>query len=136
MEVNLLAVVVAGVLGMAIGAAWYSPMLFGKRWMKESGMTDEDMARAKAKGMGKSYALGLVSALVMAYILAMFVHMDGARDVAGGAALAFWLWLGFVATVMLSSVLWENKSWTLYAINAGYYLVSLLVMATVLVLWV
>ena len=45
---------------------------------------------------------------------------------------AFWVWVGFIATVMLGSVLWENKPWKLYAINAFHYLVTLLAMGAIL----
>ena len=50
----------------------------------------------------------------------------------GGIKVGIMAWLGFVAPTMLGSVLWENKSWNLYAINAGYYLVSFALMGAVL----
>ncbi|MEK6955996.1 MAG: DUF1761 domain-containing protein, partial [Nanoarchaeota archaeon] len=52
-----------------------------------------------------------------------------------GAKLALWIWIGFVATVTLSSVLWENKSYKLYLLNNGYNVVNMVVMAVILTLW-
>ena len=42
-QVNLTAVVVADLISFGIGAAWYSKMLFAKPWMKETGLTSQDM---------------------------------------------------------------------------------------------
>jgi hypothetical protein len=36
-------------------------------------------------------------------------------------------WLGFIATTSLGMVLWEGKSWKLYAINIGYYFVTFII---------
>jgi len=135
-DVNFLAVLVAAIAGIAIGAFWYSPAGFGKIWMKESGFSEESLDEAKKKGMAKSFILGFVASLVMAYVLAYFVQIGGAGDIAGALQLGFWLWLGFIATIMLNGVLWEGKSWKLYILNIAHQLVSLLVMAIILVLWV
>ncbi|MBI2935798.1 MAG: DUF1761 domain-containing protein, partial [Chloroflexi bacterium] len=42
-EINYLAVIVGVVLNMVAGALWYSPLLFARPWMKEVGMTEEDI---------------------------------------------------------------------------------------------
>ena len=133
-DLNYIAVLVAAVVSMIIGAAWYSKFLFGGMWMKLMHFSDADMAKAKEKGMGKSYALGFVSQLVMATILGSLLKMLGASDVSSALATAFWVWLGFIATTMSHTVLWENRPWKLYGINSLYWLVGLGVMATVLVM--
>ena len=43
-EINFLAVLVCGVVSMIIGATWYGP-LFGKKWMKEEGSTEEELRK-------------------------------------------------------------------------------------------
>ena len=79
---------------------------------------------------------GFITALVMAYVLAHFVAIAGAGDAMGALQLAFWIWLGFIATVQIGIVLWEGKPWKLYFLNAAYWLVNLAVMAIILALWV
>ena len=71
----------------------------------------------------------------MAFVLAHFSNVWGATGVAGAWQLAFWIWLGFIATVMLGSVLWQGKPWKLYILNVAYQLVSLFAMAVVVVMW-
>ena len=56
-------------------------------------------------------------------------------DLNAGLQGGFWNWLGFVMPVTLGIVLWEGKSWKLFGINAGYYLVSLPIMGVILAMW-
>jgi hypothetical protein len=134
--VNYVAVIVAGVLSMAIGAFWYSPAGFGKQWMKLMGFTKKDLNEAKEKGMGKSYALAFLSTLVMSYVLAVFVGFANAATILNGAVVGFWLWLGFIATTMLGIVLLQNKPVKLYVLNIAHYLVVMLVTGAILAVWV
>lgn len=133
-EINMLAVLVASVLGMGVGFLWYSPMLFGKPWMALSGFTPESMAGMK-KDMTKTYGIMFVAQIVMNYVLAHILSAYQANSVAMGLQGAFWVWLGFIATTMLTGVLFDRKPLKLYAINVGYHLASLLVAAAVLSVW-
>ncbi len=133
-SVNYLAVIVSAIAAMVLGALWYGP-LFGKSWMSASGMTDKKLKEMKSKGMGKSYVLNFISTLVMAYILALFVGITGATTAMAGIALSFWIWLGFMATLTLGSVLWEGRSAKLYFLNNAYNLISLAVMGAILAAW-
>jgi hypothetical protein len=131
-QVNFWAVLVAAIAQFIIGWAWYGP-LFGKPWLRMMGKTKEEIMQ---KGNPAFAMLGsFVPSLIMAYILAHFVVYAGADDLTDAAMLGFWVWLGFVATVMFNSVLFESKPKKLYIINVLYYLVSLIVMAVVLMVW-
>lgn len=116
--VNLTAIVAAGVTSMAVGFIWYGP-LFGKTWMKLTGKKE----MGDKSQMPKTYAILFAASLVTAYVLSVL-----------GASFqtAFWVWLGFQATLLLHSVLFEGKSWNLYFLNAGHQLVSLLAMSWIL----
>lgn len=129
-SINYVAVLLAAVASFVLGALWYSA-LFGKSWMKLMGF-DQRKLQGMKKGVWKSYAAGFVAALVMSYVLAHFVKYAQAATALEGIAAGFWVWLGFVATIMLGAVIWEGKPPKLYAINAGYYLVSLALMGAIL----
>lgn len=137
-SINYLAVILAAIISMVLGFLWYGP-LFGKKWIALMGWSPEAMAVAKAKGMTKSYVLMTISSLVMAYVLYYVVAYSGAfvntSGVSVGLSSGFWIWLGFIAPVTMGSVLWEGRSWALWVLNAGYYLVSLLLMGAVLAAW-
>ena len=134
-DINYLAVLVAAVAAMAIGAFWYSPIGFGKQWMKLSEMTEKKIEDEKKKGMGKTYAVAFAGTLVMSFVLAYFVDYTQAMTIAEGIQAGFWLWLGFIATVQLGIVLWEGKPIKLYLINSAHYLTTLVVMGAILAVW-
>lgn len=134
-SLNYLAILVAGLVTMVLGAIWYSPPVFGKLWMSLSKLTKKDMEEAKKKGMAPLYVVQLISALVTSYVLAHFIDYLGAITWLDGVVAGFWLWLGFVATVTIGSVLWEGKSFKLYILNNAYNLLSLIIMGAILALW-
>ena len=127
--VNYVAIIVAAIANMVVGYLWYSKMLFGKAWMKLMGKKDMGKKDSMLMMMGAGY----VSSVVMAYVLAIFIQLNGAATPLAGAMTAFWAWLGFVATVTLGSVLWEGKSIQLWVLNAAHHLVGMAVMGAVLV---
>lgn len=92
------AVIGATVSSMVLGFLWYGP-LFGKQWMKLSGMTAEQLSGAKARGMGKLYAVAAVGSLATSYVLAhALVFASAYLNVTGvpaGLTAGFWNWLGF-----------------------------------------
>lgn len=133
-EVNYLAVVLAGVASMAIGFVWYS-WLFAKPWMKEMNYTAESLKKDQAN-MGKTYTISFVLALLSAYILThvmTFSHtFYGYAMVSTGVSSAVWMWFGFVMPVQATEVLFGGKTLKLFAINTGYQLASLVGMGIVL----
>jgi len=129
--INYLAVLVAAVASMAVGFAWYSPFLFGKSWMKLMGYTKASLEKNKSD-MNKTYAIASVAALVTSYVLAHVVGYTGATNAGMGMQAGFWMWLGFVAPVQLTDVLFGSKKYELFAINTGYQLACLLVAGAIL----
>ncbi len=132
--VNYLAVLVAAILNMAIGALWYSPSLFGKSWMELAGIRAED-AEKRAAGARRAYSWTFVASLVMAYALARILWYAKIGSLGGGAAIGLLAWLGFVATTIGANYLFEGRPCRLYKINVGYPLVSLIVMGALLGAW-
>lgn len=133
-DINLFAVLVAAIANMALGAFWYSPVLFAKRWIALMKVSEAEINEMK-KGAPRAYALSFIGALVMSYVLAHIVDYVQATTIVGGVESGFWLWLGFVATTGSASVLFEGRPAGLYLINSGYYLVSLIVMGMILAAW-
>ena len=132
-SVNWLAVVVAGAINIGINALWYGPV-FGKQWMAMMGFTPDSMKSMKLTPM-QAMAGGAVTSLLMAFVLSQFAMMLGTMGAAGAVKLAFWVWLGFVATVQAGAFLWENRSLKLFLFNAAASLITFIAMALVVVLW-
>ncbi len=134
-DVNLLAVLVSGIVAMILGGFWYSPLLFGNIWMKGMGFTEADMKEAKKKGMALAYFLNFLAALLTAYVLAHFIQIAGAENMPDALMTAGWIWLGFMVTLTLGSVLWDNKKWSVFFVNIAYQFVQVMAMAAILVSW-
>lgn len=133
-SVNIYSILLATVASIAIGFIWYGPLL-GKVWAKEQGWSDDDMNKQKENGMGKSYGIMTAGTLLTVFILAQFLKFAGAVTLWDGATIGFWAWLGFTVPLLLNSVLWEGKSWRLYRINAGYQLVTMVVVGAIIAMW-
>ena len=132
-DVNWIAIIVAAVVFNAIGFAWYSDSVFGKMWRDEVGMSKEKMKEASGN-MGRMFAFMAVGSIVMAYVLSVVFGAFQVGTVMSALTVSFWVWLGFVATVLLNGVTYEMKTWRYYSINAGYQLVGLGAMGATLVL--
>lgn len=134
-DVNYLAVLLAGVASMVLGFLWYSPLLLGNPWMEERGLTKASMEKAQ-KEMGKYYGMSFVVSLVTAYMLA---HVMGLSEyfynypaIQTGLTTALSMWAGFVMPVQLTATIFGDKNWKLFGIDTGYQLASLMVMGLVL----
>ena len=132
-SINWVAVLVAALVNFVVGWIWYGP-LYGNVWKGLMGFTDESMKSMKLSAM-QAMVGGFITSLVMAYVLSHFVVIFGAIGIAGAFELAFWVWLGFVATTSISAFLWEGKPFKLFVLNAGEQLVALFLMSLVLVMW-
>jgi hypothetical protein len=131
-EINYLAVLVAAVANMVIGALWYSPVLFAKPWMKLVGKSEEEI---KKQGTGSMYLLTFIGALILAYVLAHLLALTNVVTTGEALQVAIWTWLGFTVTTTFSGYLFEDRPKKLFLINIAYYLVSVIVMALILHLW-
>ncbi len=126
--INYVAVVIATVAAMAIGAVWYSPVLFAKEWMKLVGKSESDLKKNATQG----YVLTAVAWLVVAYILAHFIGYTNSDTFMNGAVTGFWAWIGFTATTGAINTAFSGRSWKLWVIDNGYHLVALLVMGAII----
>ena len=135
MAVNLLSVLVSVIAVFILGALWYGP-LFGKTWIRLMDFSEKHMKEAKRKGMAKQLVINFISSFIMAYILAYFIQVLFYSELNAILFLAFLIWIGFIATTTLGSVLWEGKNIKLYLINNLYSLVSLVIMSLILRMWI
>ena len=127
---NLPAVVTAAAVCFAIGGLWYSPLLFAKAWLRESGLTEEQTRKAN---MFKVFGLTAVANLVMAFNLAAFIGPQATLEF--GLFAGFAAGLGWVAMSLGVIYLFEQRSLRLWLINAGYQVVGYTAMGGILGVW-
>ena len=129
--VNWVAVIAAAVANVVIGFVWYAPQVFGRRWAALSGRPLPTAGQVPVT----TYVAGVVIALVVAYVLALFAGGLGVTGPVDGAIVGFLAWLGFAATATVGAVIFEGRTWDYWALNAGYILVALVVMGAIIGYW-
>lgn len=133
MKINYPAVIVAGIVHWILGAVWYA--VFSIKFVELIAWTPEQLKAVESQNHIKEYILAFLSSLVLVYILAHFIQYTKATTVAGGLQTAFWLWLGFVVTTQLATVIFEGRKPGLYLLNIGYQFVACLASGAILAVW-
>jgi hypothetical protein len=130
-QINWLAVFAAALSTFVIGGLWYSPILFGKIWMRANGFTAEQTTEFnKARAFGGSFVLALVMSANLAAFLA-----DPKTTVVWGMTAGLLAGLGWVAAGIGIIALFENRSWTYIFVNGGYQVVAFVTMGAILGAW-
>jgi len=154
---NFLAIIVAALVPIAIGFLWYNPKLFGNAWMRESGMTEEKM---KSGNMAVIFGVSLLLSLLLAFFtIFIVVHETGVYGLTEGqldgeTAKAFMAeWAGkyrtfghgalhggmagfsMVLPIIAINAMFERRSWKYILINAGYWIVCLMIMGSIIGGW-
>ncbi len=125
-EIDVIMIFLMAIINMGLGMIWYSPSVFGKKWMKLIGMT----AGKKPKDTGFIYSLTFFASLVTAFTLELFISNIPGSNAWTGLMVGFWAGIGFGAATSISDYLFsgDSKKNELYLINAGFHLVSLMLM--------
>jgi hypothetical protein len=139
-QVNYLALLVATVAGFFLSFVWYTP-LFGKLWAKEMGFDPSEKPATSA--FIKSLLLTVLAVFLIAFVLSSNIaawtpSTWGASNfqiskISQAIQAGVFTWLGFFVSNLLQGVAWEKRSRTLFAIDAGYYLCLLLLIAFIVV---
>jgi hypothetical protein len=129
--VNYLAVIAAAVVAMVIGFAWYSPKVFGTRWIGYLGTTQAQLGNPGATGM----VVGVIASLLNAWVLALLSLNLGGKTLADAVTLGIVAWLGFMATITAAQVSFEKKPWGLWLLNNVHNVIVQVVMAAIVTLW-
>lgn len=133
---------------MILGFVWYAPWFpTGKVWMRNMGMDPANPPRPPGGKMAVSMILMVLGSFLMMFVFAHtnMVYEDAFRNtdtggeegydlgMADGLMGAVFTWLGFIVPLNLNGVAFENKPWSMFFVNAGFYLVGLVVAAVLLV---
>ena len=161
MEMNFIALFVAAIITLFVGFIWYHPKVFGTIWMKEAGLTEDQL---KTGNMLKIFGFTYLFSLFIASIeMTLTIHQMGALGMVGGPAkvnevlpsfTAFMADYGtafrtfkhgalhgfmsglFIALpVVATNSLFEQKSFKYVAITSGYWIVVMTLMGAIICGW-
>ncbi|MGH7695917.1 MAG: DUF1761 domain-containing protein [Gemmatimonadaceae bacterium] len=127
-----LAVALAALMPFVVGALWYAPFGFGRWWERAHGYDDPARKALLMASAPRNYLASLVGYVVLALVLRFFLYRLAASDTSSALRLAVLVWLGFVATIGLTTILFALQPLSLWAIDAGFQLVYMCLMALIL----
>lgn len=132
-EIDFVTVLVATVVGMAIGFVYFLPGVFGNAWMRAIGKTKEQL-QGGANQLLYGFSQGAASAL-MAVVEAALLGASGAPSLMRGIVLGFILWIGVVLPVVAITFLFEGRGARNIGLTSGYHLLLLVVMGGIIGGW-
>lgn len=156
MNINFLALALASLSTLVVGAIWYNPKVFGTVWMRESGTSEQKM---KGTNMALLFGMSLIYAFFIAFTLQILViHQFGAlgmingdpskalpsyaafmadygtafRTFKHGALHGFMTGLFFALPIVGINSLYERRSWKYILIAGGYWVISCMIMGEII----
>lgn len=128
-ELNVWAILIGTIITMAIGALWYSPVLFGKIWAKLVGLNSQNRNSSAGPMIG-----AMLMNLIATVLLAIFIQLTGAANAGEGLLIALLLALAIAAKIAMN-YFFEGKKLNLFLITAGYHTITLLISGLLLGAW-
>ncbi len=165
MQINWIAPFVAALIPLLLGFVWYHPQLFGRTWMTAAGMTPESMSSGnRILTFGLTYLIGLLVAMTlmpitihqmgvfsllsgepgiqdpqseMGRFLADFMamHGDKFRSFGHGALHGGLTGLLLATPILGFNTLFERKRFRYFAVNAGFWILCLMLMGGIICGW-
>ena len=134
-QLNWLAVIVGALVYFALGALWYSPVLFAKPWQRSIGW-DENRAPPQASPM--TYIVPLIAYIVMAIAIGLIAGATGTDTFGEGVVLGLVVGVGLsLAHTFVDASFSPEKPqpWTWFAINGTYHALGLVIVSVVVAIW-
>ncbi|MCU1268705.1 MAG: hypothetical protein JWM21_5023 [Acidobacteria bacterium] len=135
MKIKYPAVIVATIVHFILGGLWYSPLLFGNKFIQLINWSPQKLQQVENASYAKELVIAFVMSLILVYILAHFVQYTKATSAMGGIQTAFWLWLGFIVTTHVPMVIFEGRNFGLFLINVAYQFVGCALAGVILAVW-
>jgi hypothetical protein len=129
---NYFAIATAAVACFLFEAAWYS--FFYQAWLDGIGRTQEFLDHTGVS-VGLQFGTALLSAAVIAATISSVTQLTGSQTALRGMRVAAFLWLGFVLTTWATEYVFEVRTYKLFAINTGFWLIGMVVMGAIVGAW-
>ena len=162
MEMNFISPVVAAFTTLLVGFVWYHPKVFGTVWMKETGLTQEELEKGN---MLKIFGLTFIFSIFIGMVMQMLsIHQMGAMSMVGGfnkvaeakpsfaafmadygtafrtakhgAFHGLFTGIWFAFPMIAINGLFERRSLKYIFIHSGYWMVSLTIIGAIVCGWV
>ena len=132
--INYLAVILATLSSMLVGAIWYTPKMFGTYWMKQAGLTPDGLGSA-VRPIIVTVLVSFVTAWVLAGAVWISFQFYGGSFLVNALITGAILWAGFTAARFVTHDQFDKRTPGLTVLNSAHELVTILVMALIIGVW-
>ena len=133
-QLNWVAIIVGAVAYFALGAAWFTPALFGRPWQRAIGWDESREAQTSPA----VYALPALFYLISAIATGMLARATGSDTFGEGIVLGLVVAIGYALMVNMTDAIFDpNKPQPMvwFLITGAYHLVGLLIVAVLVSIW-
>ncbi len=130
--VHPLGVLLAAVATFVIGMLWYSPLLFGKAWARLNGYDTPEKVAALQRGAARAYGISFVAYLVLGIGVGALVQGE---PLGQAVLIAFQIWVFLIMPVSLTALMFSERTFGAWLIDAMYQVVYFGAMGAVLSRW-
>ncbi len=128
-DISIWGILLALVFNFIVGMIWYSPKVFGAKWMGLVKLSKKDIQKKPDKFLWVKVNFG---ALLQAYVLAYSINLTFVYFryswLEASLVTAMFLWSGLQVSLLLVHDAFEKRPLDLTMINAGNQLASMLAM--------
>jgi hypothetical protein len=129
---NYLAILLAAVACFLLEAGWYS--IFLQPWLEGIGRTSQWLT-SSGVNPALQFAVALASEAVIAAAISCLIQLTGPQTLLRGIKVAALLWLGFMLPALSLEYVFEVRTWSLLGINAGFWLIGMILMGAIVGAW-
>ncbi len=129
---NLLAILVAAIAGFLFETIWYA--FFLNAWLKGIGHNRQWLESTGAS-LWLQCGTALLAAALLAATLSAFTQLTGEQTAWRGIKMAATLWAGCVLTTYATEYVFEVRSYAIFAINTGFWLIGMVLMGAIVGGW-
>jgi len=125
LSTSWLGIVAATVGFFVLGSLWFSA-LFSSLWKKELAQHNIFIQEPPKNMLFQKMVLTLISNALIVCSIALLVRLINPSDLASGLFLGLLLAIGIAAPTIAMIFLWENRSVSLFLIDAGYPILGII----------
>jgi hypothetical protein len=131
-DVNWLAVVLAGLSSMVVGSIWYAKPVFGGMWARMVKLDEKKIEGGSSKAIAIALVMSLLTAFVLAHVSAISRPFYEVSELSAALTTAFWLWLGISMTTIVIHDVFEQRPVKLTFLNVAHQFFMFMAMGLII----
>ena len=131
---NILIILLAAAAYWLLGALWYS-MITGNVWSNELTKHGVTLPEPTRQQLVRKLFLSFILNVIIAFGVAVILWFIGSAGMDEGIILGLIIGLSFSAATIGLTYSWENRSFKLFLVDAGYHVIGITLCAVILSMW-